>query len=158
MSNFNQEQRDHEDSGGKMFRQGLTDLVLALLHVVGPCHRSHGGRCQCRPVLTLARPPPSSPSAVPHHRVLEWRSSPSPDRSAYRLMEPSDLDASPWCHQGRSCVIHGWEVATDQGPSSSSRQEEGEEEDDDECRITVVAGPTAIRRTTCISVGPRGRP
>jgi hypothetical protein len=57
-----------------MSGQGLTNLVLALIHVVvGPRNhrRGHrGGRCHRRPILALAPPPPSLSSA-PHRRVLE---------------------------------------------------------------------------------------
>jgi hypothetical protein len=136
---------------------GLTDLVLALLHAVAaPCHRHQ----------IVAPAPPLQPptSATPHRRVLE--SSPSPERSAYRLMEPSDPDTSPWGHRVGLCAVHDWacpnRVAPAQGPSSSGiyGEEEGREEEADERRIMVVTGPVgapAVRRTAHITIGPRGR-
>jgi hypothetical protein len=80
-------------------------------------------------------------------------------------MEPSDPEASPWDRRVGPCVIHGWpcpnRVAPAQGPSSSSNQGEEEgREGADECRITVVTGPfgaPTIRRTACITIGPRGQ-
>jgi hypothetical protein len=80
-------------------------------------------------------------------------------------MEPSDPEASPWDRRVGPCVIHGWpcpnRVAPAQGPSSSSNQGEEEgREGADECRITVVIGPfgaPTIRRTACITIGPRGQ-
>jgi hypothetical protein len=93
--------------------------------------------------------------------------SPSTNRPAYRPMEPSNPDASPWGRRGRLCAIHGWgcpnRIAPAQGPSSSSHQgeEEEREEDDDERHIMVVTGPIGvpvIHWMTCISVGPRGQP
>jgi hypothetical protein len=142
-----------------MPRNGLTNLILALLHAVAaPRHRC--------PILAPV-PPPSSSSATPYHCVLERPLSPSPDRLVYRSMDPSDLDASPWCRRGRPCAVHGWGcpnwVTPDQGPLPSSRQGEkaGGEEEDDKSRITVVTGPVGapvICRTAHISIGPRGRP
>jgi hypothetical protein len=77
---------------------GLTDLVLALLHAIASprnCRRGrHGGRRHHRPILAPA--PPLPPLVVPHHRVLEWPPSPSPDRQVFRPMEPSDPDTYPW--------------------------------------------------------------
>jgi hypothetical protein len=148
----------------------LTDVILALLHgVVTPRNRRryhHGGWRHRRSVLTPAPPKQSPPLAAPHCRVLERPPSPSPDWPAYRPMEPSDPDTSPWGCRGRSCAIHGWgcpnRVAPVQGPLSSSRQgeEERSEEEEDECRIIVITGPVGapvIRCTAHISIGPRGR-
>jgi hypothetical protein len=66
------------------------------------------------------------------------------------------------------CVVHGWacpnQVAPAQGASSSGilGEEEGREEDeDDNHQISVVVDPVGspmIRRTTPISIDPRGRP
>jgi hypothetical protein len=109
---FNQEQRDRRRrSHGKM-PGGLTDLVLTLLHVVaGPRNRRHGRRDawhhRCL-ILAPMPPPPLSPSVVPHHRVLERPPSPSPNQLAYRPIEPSDPDTSPWGCQGRPCAVHSW--------------------------------------------------
>jgi hypothetical protein len=145
-----------------MSRNGLTDMILALLHaVVTPHHR-----CQ---ILAPAPSPPqqSPPSAAPHHRVLERPPSPSPDLPAYRLMEPSSLDASPWGRRDRPCAVHGWgcpnRVAPAQGPSSLSHQgeEKGREEEIDEHHITVVTGPVrapVTRRMTSITICPQDRP
>jgi hypothetical protein len=84
---------------GKIPINGLTDVILALLHAVAApchCHRGrHGGRCHRRLVLTPAPPHQPPPSAALHHHVLERPPSPSPDRQAYQSMEPSDKDASP---------------------------------------------------------------
>jgi hypothetical protein len=75
-----------EISSGKMPRNKLTDLVLALLHTVAtPCHRRcshHDGRCHYRMVIAPASPPPPPPSITPHCRMLEWPPFPSPDRLA----------------------------------------------------------------------------
>jgi hypothetical protein len=127
---FKQERRDRRRRlSGKMSRQDLINLIVTPLHsVAGPCHLHRGrrgGRCHRRPVLASA-PPQPLPSAIPHHRVLEQPPSPSLDWSAYRPMEPSDPNTSPWGRQGRPCVIHGWgpcpnQVALVHGPSSSSR-------------------------------------
>jgi hypothetical protein len=76
MSVFKQEQRDprRRSLSGKMSRQGLTDLILVLLHeIAAPHHRRRGrrgGRRHYRPVLTPAPPQPSA-SAMSHRRVLE---------------------------------------------------------------------------------------
>jgi hypothetical protein len=56
------------------------------------------------------------------------------------MMEPSDHDASPRCHQGCSCVIHGWGSCPNPlalAVESSSWGHEGEEvgeEDEEESR------------------------
>jgi hypothetical protein len=106
-------------NSGKMPGHGLTDLVLALLHAVAaPRHR--------RQILALAPPLQLPFSATPHRRLLERLPSPSPERPAYRPMEPSDPDAFPWGHRVRPCAIHGWacpnRVASAQGPHHSSHQ------------------------------------
>jgi hypothetical protein len=77
------------------------DVILALLHAVAaPRHR--------RQILTSAPPQQSSPSAAPHRSVLERPSFPSTDQPAYRPMEPSNPNASPWGRRDRPSVIHGW--------------------------------------------------
>jgi hypothetical protein len=162
-------QRESKIKSGKMLSNVLTDAILALLHAVAaPHHRRcgrRGGRCHRRPVLAPAPPQQPPPSTAPHRRVLERPPSPSLDRPAYRSMEPSDPDASPWGRRGRPCAIHNWgcpnRVAPAQGPSSSSSQgvEERREEENDECHITVVTGPVGaptIHQTTLISIGPHG--
>jgi hypothetical protein len=149
---------------------GLIDLVLALLHTVAaPRHRHHGcrgGQCHRRPILAPASQQPPL-SIVPHRRVLESPPYPSPDRPAYRPMEPLDPNASPWGRWGTSCAIHGWGCPTGLHQPKGPRyravrgEEEGGEEEDDECRITVVTGLVGapmIHQMTRISVGPRGRP
>jgi hypothetical protein len=73
---------------GKMLKNGLIDVILALFHVVAtPRH----------PILTPVPPSPLSPlsSIVPHRHMLERPLSPSSNRPTYRPMEPSDPDASP---------------------------------------------------------------
>jgi hypothetical protein len=135
---------------GKMSSNGLTNVILALLHKVAtPCRRRRcrrGGQGHRRPILDPAPPHQPPPLAVPHRCVLERPPSPSPDRPSYRPMEPSDPNTSPRGHRGRPCAVHGWgcpnRVAPAQGPSSSSCQgEEGREEEENECRITIVTGP-----------------
>jgi hypothetical protein len=78
-----------------MTSQAFTDLILALLHeVAGPCHR-HRGLCggwhHRRMVITPTSSPLSPSLVMPHRHVVEWPLSPSPDRSAYRLMETQTL-------------------------------------------------------------------
>jgi hypothetical protein len=150
--------------------RALTDIIIALLHeVVGPRHRHRdhrGGQCHRRTVATLASPPPSLPLAALHCRVLERPWSPTADWSVNWPLVLSDPDAHPRGHQGRTCVIHGWDcpnrIALVHDPSSSSCQgeEEGrEEEEDDKCQISVVTSPVGaptIRRTTQMSIGPWG--
>jgi hypothetical protein len=120
-----------------------------------------------REAIAPANLPPSLPLAAPHRRVLEPPPSPSPDQPVNRPLL-SDLDGHQRGCQGGSCVIHGWDcpnrVAPVHDPSSSSHQgeeEEEEEDEDDECQISVVTGPIGapvICRTSCVSIGPRGRP
>jgi hypothetical protein len=119
---------------------GLTNLVLALLHVVATV------------VFGRTTPP----------RVGE-----APERPTYRSIEPSDPDASPRDRQVGPCAIHGWpcpnRVAPAQGPSSSGnqREEERREEEADERRITVVTSPVGtpmICRMVRITIAQRGRP
>jgi hypothetical protein len=102
--------RDSQDQAVRMPRMDLTDLIVALLHcVAAPCHRRRGcrgGRCHRRPAP--APPQTLMASATPNPRVLERPPSPSPDRSAYWPMEPSDRNASPRGRQGRPCAVHGW--------------------------------------------------
>jgi hypothetical protein len=150
---------------------GLTDLALALFHAIAAPrnHRCghHGGRRHRRPTVAPAPQQPLSPLAVSHRRVLERPPSPSPDRLAYRPMEPSDPDASPWGRRGQPCSIHGWgscpyQVAPVHEPLSTGHGGGGEEEEeDDERRITVVislVGAPTICRMARISIDPRGRP
>jgi hypothetical protein len=129
---------------------GLADLVLALLHAVA---------APTPPLWSPWRtvPPPSNPCPCTTTATVVFgcatpprvRESPVPfpERPAYRPMEPSDPDASPWGRRVGLCAIHGWacpnRVAPAQGPSSSSIQgeKEGREEEADERRITVVTGP-----------------
>jgi hypothetical protein len=164
-------QREIDEERFSKMLGGLTDLVLALLHAVAaPCRRHrdhHGGQCHHRSVLTPASPQQPPPSATPHCCVLERPPSPFPDRPAYRPMEPSNPDTSPWGRRGRPFAVQGWGcpnlVAPAQGTSSSSYQgeEEGRKQEDNEHCITVVTGPIGapvIHRMTRLSVGPQGRP
>jgi hypothetical protein len=150
---------------------GLINLVLALLHAVAAPQRRHcghrGGRRHRRQIHAPAPPLEPLSSVVAHRRVLERPPSPSPEWAAYRPLEPSDPDASPWGCRVGPCAIHGWacpnRVALAQGPSSSYIQgeAEGREEEADEHRITVVTGPvraSTVRQTARITIGPRGRP
>jgi hypothetical protein len=147
--------------------RNLGKIVMAWTYRSSSCPSA----CGCRPrhrrgqILTPAPPLQPASSTVPHHHVLERPPSPSPERMAYRPMEPLDPDTSPWGHRVGLCAIHGWacpnRVAPAQGLSSSGIQGEGREEEADERRITVVTGPVgapAVHRTTCITIGPRGHP
>jgi hypothetical protein len=92
---------------------------LPILCGASACHR--------RTIAAPTSPPPPPPSIVPHRRVLELPPSPSPDRPAYRPIESSDPDASPWGHWGQLCAIHDWgpcpnRVAQIHVPSPSGRQ------------------------------------
>jgi hypothetical protein len=132
---------------GKIPINGLTDVILALLHAVAApchCHRGrHGGRCHRRLVLTPAPPHQPPPSAALHHHVLER---PRPLPLTGRL-------TSRWSPRTRTPL---------QEVSRGGRQgEEGREEEDDERRVTVVTnaiGTSMIHRMARITIGPRGRP
>jgi hypothetical protein len=122
---------------------GLTDLLLALLHAVAaPRHHRHGhrgGRHHRYQILAPAPPLQPLSLAMSPLRVLERPPSPSPDRLAYRPMEPLDPNDSPWSHRVVPCAVYGWAcpnwVAPAQGASSSGNEwgEEGREEETDEC-------------------------
>jgi hypothetical protein len=96
-----------------MLSNGLTDAILALLHAVAASrHRRRGHRGGRRhhhrhSVLVPTPPQQPLPSVAPHRCALESPLSPSPDRLAYRPMEPLDPDTSPWGRRGRSCAVHG---------------------------------------------------
>jgi hypothetical protein len=82
-----------------------------------------------------------SSMAIACPRVLERSLSPSLERSEYQLNESSDIDASPWGSQSRSCSIQGWGPCPNpvvpllnQASSSSGL----EEEEEDPMEITVV--------------------
>jgi hypothetical protein len=150
-------------NNSKMPSLDLTDLIFALLNrVARPHHRRHGGQCHRRP-----RPAPSIPplaSAPPRSRVLERPPPPSPDRPAYRSMEPSYPDASLWGRRGRPCAVHGWgpcpnRVALAHGPLSSGQQGEAVGEEDELHQILTVTGlvqASLTHRMARISISPRG--
>jgi hypothetical protein len=164
------EKKRGDRTTSKMPKHALTDLIVALLHVVGGprrhCRRSRrGGRRHRRQAVAPIDPPPLS--AASHRRVLERPLSPSPDRPVIRPLL-SNPDAHQRGCQGGPCAVHDWDcpnrVAPVHDPLSSSRQGEeegGEEDEDGSRRISVVIGPVGlpvIHRTVRISIGPRRRP
>jgi hypothetical protein len=132
--------------------------------VAAPRHRHHGRHGEqghLHQILAPAPPQQPLPSAAPHHRMLEMPPSPSPNRPAYRTIEPLNPDASPWARWDRPCAFHGWgcpnRVALAQWPSSSSHQgeEEGREDKADERCITVLTGQLGHRQFADLA-DPRG--
>jgi hypothetical protein len=91
--------------------------------------------------------------------------SPSPDRPAYRSMEPSYPDASLWGRRGRPCAVHGWgpcpnRVALAHVPLSSGQQGEAVREEDELHQILTVTGlvqASLTHRMARISISPRGQ-
>jgi hypothetical protein len=75
--------------------------TLCLLSRIPASSHRFGGDIEVGP--SNAPPPPPPSQDLVHPRVLERP--PSPDRSSYRPMEPSDSDASLGGHR---CTIHGW--------------------------------------------------
>jgi hypothetical protein len=133
----------------------LSKFIIALLHrVAGPLHRRHGhrgGRRHRRPIPT----------------VLKRPTSPSPNRTGYRSMEPSDHVTSPRGRWGHLCAVHGWGPCPNRvapAVESSSRGQEGEAEGGEEeepWQISIVAGlvqGSLTRQTARITAGPRGQP
>jgi hypothetical protein len=138
---------EHKIHKGKISSVNLTDVIVALLHRVAvPRHCRRGRRGgQHHRCPTFALTPPASAPSKP--RVLERNMSPSPDRSAYWPMEPSDHDTSPRGYHGHPCVIQGCDpcpnlVAPAVGSSSWGHEgeEEGEEDEEELRQISVVLG------------------